>query len=69
MISSMIKDYIEKKGIDVAVIAKNNGCELNDIRNILSRDTDINAEEYFLICKVLHVDLNYFFDCWKDENL
>lgn len=67
MISSMIRDYIEKKGIDVAASAKSNGCDLEKIRNILSKDTDINAEEYFLICKVLHVDLNYFFNCWRDE--
>ena len=61
MIGKMIKQYLEKNGILLSYVASKIGVAPNVFSSMMNGKRRISAEEYYLICKALNVDLEYFY--------
>lgn len=63
MIGRLIKEYLEKEGIKQNVVAEKVGISANTMSDICSeKRKTIDCIEYYKICKVLGVPLNYFLE-------
>ena len=61
----MIKDYFKSHGINEQDLLQSCGFSPDKIKNITNNSSELNVEDYFMICKALHLDLDYFFEQWK----
>lgn len=59
-----IKAYITDRGIKQNFLAENAEVSDSVMSKMLNNQLNIDAVQYYKICKALRVDLNYFF---KDE--
>lgn len=60
MLSEIIKNYIDKKGLKYSVISENIGIPMNTFSAMLNGKRKILAEEYFKICEFLEISTDYF---------
>lgn len=61
VIGNRIHDYLRENGITQISVARKTGIKKLAISNIANEKRKITAEEYYRICKVLNLPLEYFF--------
>ena len=57
-----IKSYLDSHGIKQTFLAEQTGINYSRLTDILTRARRIEVTEYYRICKVLNVPLDYFFE-------
>ena len=62
MIGKLIKEYLQDKGIKQNYVAERAGITDNAMSDICNGKRDIGCIEYYKICKVLGVPLEYFLE-------
>ena len=67
MINLMLREYLQVHSMDKNDLAGSAGVSIDKMEQILDSGKRLSAEEYFMICQALHVDLNYFFEKWKER--
>lgn len=60
MIATNIKKYLKSKGIKQSFISEKTGIPLVTLNAALNGNRKIQVDEYFSICDVLNVDLDFF---------
>ena len=60
MLGEKIKRYILKAGLKIGSVASSLGIPFNTFSSMLNGNRSIKAEEYFKICSVLNLPLDYF---------
>ena len=62
MIGNLIKKYLQDKGIKQNFVAEKAGITENAMSDICNGKRDVECTEYYKICKVLGVPLEYFLE-------
>lgn len=57
---AMIKEYLDNNGIKYSFLANEIGIPINILCNMLNGKRKITVEEYFMICSVLKISIDYF---------
>lgn len=57
-----IKNYLDENGIKYVTVANKLNISSNILSTMLNGKRKITVEEYFNICKILNVSVNYFMD-------
>lgn len=60
LLGSKIKLYLASRGITQAFIVEKTNISASKLSAMLNGDRKILAEEYFLICKALNVQYDFF---------
>lgn len=67
MLGMKIKKFLNQNGIRLSFVAEKIGVSANVFSGMLNGKRKITAEEYFLICRTLEVDLEYFINQEEGE--
>lgn len=65
MIGTLIKKYLDENRLDYSFVAKDCKIEPLIFEEMLKENRKIKSEEYYVICNVLKVKLDYFYSKWK----
>lgn len=60
MLNKRIKSYMEERGIKQSFLKEPLGMTASTLNSLLNGNRKLSAEEYFKICDVLDVPLEYF---------
>lgn len=61
MLGFLIRDYLLENGLDANHISEEAGIDRERFQNLLNENQKIEATEYFHICRVLGIRLDYFY--------
>lgn len=62
MLGNEIKKYLLENGLKQSFLSEKTGISISKLNSILNNNRKILAEEYFLICKALNVDVCFFYN-------
>lgn len=67
-IGTRIRGYLKANGIKQTFVAENTNLTDSKVSDILNERRNIDCVEYFSICSVLGLPMEYFFEDFKHEN-
>ena len=60
MIGAEIKGYLQENGLKQKIIAEKSHMSVQTLNAILNEQRKLETEEYFILCKVIGVSVDYF---------
>lgn len=61
MVGILIKRYMQERGIELNLIAKESNIDIAEFSLMLDNKAKINTNQYYKICCALKVNVNYFY--------